>query len=193
MSEYGVKMLGESARRFLRERLDWGRTLSHEVSRLWGPDVGSVYTYVPVDTSDKGVNDFEDGFKGLSLGVTTSWLIGLIQQYLLGAQDRICVFEHAGARAHHPGIRRMKSTIVTFEDHVYYILQGAECGETQIATAIKESGRYPCVGLMTRTPPGWDPRSGKFTRENLTYLADNAEKVLLDAYDAEGWLIWDRT
>jgi len=185
--------VGKEAVAYVRQRLNEGHTLAQKVLSLLDFASGCARACVPEAETCVGFTDFEHGGVWPNGRKALEWYIDIIQEYLSGAGERMCVLENWPARSSDPCFTSFESPTVTFGEEVYHVLWAEESDRGKIEKAILEAASaWVSLGFMTSSPPGWDPRSRRFSSQELEHLAAKTEKVAIDAYDREGWLIWGK-
>ena len=107
----------------------------------------------------------------------------------------MCVFEDWMVRKGDPVLSRVKTPFLTFQDEVYYIILGEDAEMDTIKNAIKETPRIPfSIGIITSQPDELNILSSdeNISKAELLMLAERTEKIVVSAYDGEGYLIWSK-
>jgi len=217
MNSYNHIKLGPEASQYVRECLSNGHTLSKCLLEIKDLNRGSVFISVPLSVDvtrtannfrhgpllpesmvERSVdNDLEDNSKMTILPVpqTDEILVRIIQDYLDGDRGRVCVFEDCIARPSDPWLRTSKrSAWKNFEDEVYYFLTSRDSTLSKIGQAIKDANRVypPLIGAMMKMSEMQSFGFGKMTMtlNILKELARATDKIIIGAYDGEGYLIW---
>src|SRR5437016_13101889 len=115
--------LGTEAIAYIRSRLraPASKVLSGLVLESVSLERGTVRALVPAGMSDDQTREFKHG-KGISLTKTTTWIVGLISQYLQHGKGRICIFENALAVPRDGHLQHKKSCVIACGDDVYHVL-----------------------------------------------------------------------
>ena len=217
MDKYKEIILGYTAIGYIRECLSYGLTLSKYISESVDLDTGQVMTAFPEDANLRTIYKLEyggilptlpesewhrvtgkDGSESIIVPKYpfTSYVVFTIRSFLESDTERICIFEDAVARPNDSALKRRKSHFVTLQDEVYDLLTKRESSDRDIEQAIKETGydHPPLICAMTSLPceeHGFLARQ-EITSEILRVLAERTEKIIVGAYDGEGYLIWHR-
>ena len=211
--------LGIEAIMYIRECLADGNTLAKNLLASLDLSAGNVTTSLPKDANiEQAKTNFnwavlpeapeselvhytmEDGRKATMKPKyeEDSQTVQAIQEYLQGELENLCVFENSIAEACDPQIyiRNKASKLWTFENEVYHILVGGKISEVRIRKAIKEaSNAWPLfIGALTSFPGQRNDYSQKkvLNTNDLEVLAKRTQKLIIGAYDGEGYLIWNR-
>lgn len=132
------------------------------------------------------------------------WLVEVIQTYLSAGENRCCIFENALAESADPWLLKAKSKILTLDSEVYHFLSRGDAEPAKIGQTIKEarSTYPPLVGALASTCKqgknvrGFSHESQtiqKISTDELRFLAENNEKIIVGAYDGEGYVIWSKS
>ena len=117
-----------------------------------------------------------------------------VQQYLAEAQNRICVLENALASANDPVLRKLQTKYATYDNEVYHLLFQEDAQEERILQTIKLAKSIPAfIGVLSTWQEGpLDTSRSVLSLGHLQSIANNARKLIIGAYDGEGYLIWSR-
>jgi hypothetical protein len=124
-------------------------------------------------------------------------LAWIIREYLQANMGRVVVFEDAMATPSDPCMRTVKKTAWrAFDNEVYYILRSRDSVDSKISQAIRDAkSAYPgLIGAMTAMPEiqSFAIARRKLTLDKLRDLGDRTERIIVGAYDGEGYLIWNK-
>jgi len=190
--EYKTLSLDEEALCFFRERINTRLPLATAVLSHHDLARGRFRTLVAEHISHVTRENLERGGLFRS-SASREWVIDGIVKYLSAAPDRLCVLEDHVGRSSDPGLSLSRSRIVTCAEYVYFVLCADDTHRQRIERVLWDAASASITyGFMTAAPPAWDPNSGRFSGQDLEYLADKTEKIVVDAYDGEGWLIWEK-
>src|SRR5690349_22612286 len=107
--------------------------------------------------------------------------------------DAVCIFEDALARSDDPWISCRDTRILTFNDEVYHFLSQNDIAEQIVKTIRRATTAWQTVGLMTYLKPHNRIKDGlEIGVDELQVFADRASKIVVGAYDGEGYLIWGK-
>jgi len=192
MAEYKKLFLDQEAIRFFRERIKTGLPLATGVLSHHDLARGRLWTVVPEHVDHITRENLERGGV-FQPPAPRDWLFDTIAKFLSAGPARLCVFEDAVGRSSDSGCILLRSRQVTYGEYVYFVLCAEDAHRARIELALREAASaWITYGFMTAAPPDWDPNSGRFSRQDLEYLANKTEKIVVDAYDGEGWLIWEK-
>lgn len=205
--------VGPAARSFILERLSQGNQLAHEMLASLPLTQGRITTFLPPGVVPQSVEDFATGgklptlptsqWKGLKsrdetllmipVPTTNSWLVTKIKEYLLEAKDRICVLEDALKRPGDPVLGRLSTRYAIHDREIYHLLFQEDAEEQRILETLRAARSIPTfIGALS----AWkgDPlkvRLGALSISQIKILANSTQKLVVGAYDGEGYLIWD--
>lgn len=199
------KKLGSAAIKYLREslftgsRFSDGTSLSHFLLRLPLED-GHIITYWPTQIDSKYINEFESGgmfpIKGMKPTGIRQNLKKIISNFLSSSTKRCALFETL-AKEGDPGPLSRKRPYITnkTDKYIYYFIRSLDHNFEQIDNAVRFARYYPFVGALTSFPketPEVLPFQ-EISEKTLEKLISNTEIIIVDAYDAVGFLIWSRS
>jgi len=197
--EFGAEGIG-----YVTKCLELGKTLSKLLLQIRDLNTGRVVTRLPSDLDDATAKDFETGGKLPPLSPRTTTLQPVpntdlllseeIQVFLAAGDRNVCIFEDASASPSDPFLHSLDTRYVTFEDEVYHLLCQADKDQDSILATVRRAHSWLFIGVLTSAPPGVDLCSeGVLTKSLLKFLAEEARKIVVGAYDGEAYLIWTRT
>jgi hypothetical protein len=215
MSEFKEFVLGPEALDYLmKNRIIYGHTLSHLLLELLDLREGVITTFLPSDIRQEQLYDFEaggvlpiphestwryitesSGKKSILTPIPRddSFVLSLIREFLLSNQDHVCIIEEPLAKPSDPCMSRRTTPYMTFGNEVYHFLSG-KVRDAEITEVVKWS--YTIVSFLailttpTQTIKLIDKR--EITAEELKSLATGTDKIIISAYDGEGYLVWRR-
>ena len=127
---------------------------------------------------------------------TNEWLVAIVQEYLRGGSDRVCVFEDWMSSPGDGWIAKSGLKPHIFGNVVYFALFNSDAEDREkVESTIKHSGDvWLFYGVMSSLgrETGLDPDGGPISRDVVEMLAQWAEKIIVGAYDGESYLIWTR-
>jgi len=192
MPVYLEQELQRGAPAYLRDRLGDGLTLARESLASVNLGAGRALTFVPEDLLGERLLKLDVGGK-VKCQLATDWYISKTRAFLAGGPDRICVFENAMARPSDPGVGSFLSCTVIYGNDVYHVVCADEGSDQALLCAIGDAmNAWMSLGFMTRCPPGWNKGAKSFSLDDIKFMATHVEMITADAYDREGWLIWER-
>ncbi len=207
--------LGSEALEYIRASLAQGKTLASYL--LQRPDLenGHVLTFLPPQVSEEQVKEFtfggklptppaethtfftaKDGsrYKAIPIPNTDFWLVAAVEDFLKAGEGAICCFEDALAKPGDPWLSALDTPVWVFQDEVYHFLVYTDPKGRKIESVIRRAKSIfpPLIGAFTfvtkKIEAVVDARGLGSTE--LKTLAENAEKIVVGAYDGEGYLIW---
>ncbi len=214
--EYSERTLAPEAIDYIRERLLTGKTLAGHLLETLNLQRGSVITFLPSSVSERETLQFEEAalprpdpskfhyytdaegrsFRTEPVPNTDPWLVSIIQPFLAGDENRVCIFEEWTSHSSDAHWSTNKSDIVTFvEGEVYYVLLSGDA-ETRIRKAVRQGGgAWPGLLAAMTSMPAREPISSEtrgIRRTQLKTLAERTECLAVGAYDGESYLVWNK-
>ncbi|MDX6500439.1 MAG: hypothetical protein QOG23_3699 [Blastocatellia bacterium] len=143
-----------------------------------------------------------DGTKTVLVPVpgTNSHLVTTIQEFLKQGEGRICLFESAVARPtdgflSSPNAQDLR--VLTCENDVYYFLTEDGLDRKKINKTVSYAISYLVIGVLAQLskvdkflPIEQNISRGEITLYDLRLLTEKTQKIIVGAYDGEGYLIW---
>lgn len=210
--------LGPEAISYIRDCLANGKTLATYLLERLDLENGSVTTFLPPDVSKEAASQFKWGGKlyrdpetfvyhtepdGSTtrwepVPNTDPWLVSILQEFLRGGTERVCVFENEVALPGDPWLSLPRWDIlqtVIFGNEVYHLLSNRDAeNEERILSTIRGARSWLFIGAMTSLSQASDLplEAGRLDGEALKMFAQRAEKIVVGAYDGESYLIWSK-
>ncbi len=203
MSAFREIELGTEAMTFVTESLKLGETLSKLVLEVIDVKRGRVVTKLPSNVDEKAANDFKSGGKlpRLSSGITNPepvpntdfFIVETIRSFLDASSKNICIFEDASARATDPFTKSLVTRFATFGDEVYHWLCQSDDND-KILKTVQTARSWLFLGFMTNISeePAACSENKPLKESELRRLALETKKIVVGAYDGEGYLIWSK-
>jgi hypothetical protein len=205
MDNYNEFILGPKAIEYIQMGLAAGLTLSKHTLERIKLDNGVVMTALPKNTNLEFLDRFEYGgilpktpeseWHRVTAGIEEQ-AINNIKYYLQSRKKRLCIFEDIISIPTDPFVKDNMSRISTFQNEVYIVLSGKK-SNSEIQQALREAEMTPyppLIGIMTSLPQDISafPISQEITDDLLIVLAQRTEKIVIGAWDWEGYLIWHK-
>lgn len=128
---------------------------------------------------------------------TDFWLTSIIMNFIKTKNKSMCVFENTLAKPSDPWLMKRKTKILTFNNSVYHFINSENTSEKEIQNTIREaSATYPpLIGIMTTVDAKAHKLNDgdKIDLELLKLIVQGTKKIIIGAYDGEGYLIWGKT
>jgi hypothetical protein len=145
----------------------------HKTVRFWGRDLKAV----PIP------NAFDE-------------LITVIENYLKLGDSTFSIFENALASPSDPWLKHTEIHTLTCGRSIYHILSPEQTSRPLIERTMKRSNSIspPLMGVLARFPkPTGFHSGGSLGLAELRKIAGHTEKLIVGAYDGEGYLIWSKS
>ena len=197
--------LGPEAIDYVRDRLESGNTLSTLLLKVHDLKVGRIVTKLPLVVDDEKAKDFETGgklppivgeFTSLEpVPNTDSVLLEEIRRFLTEADNNVCIFENASAKPGDPFLQSLQTRFSIFDNEIYHLLCPSDIDDDRILKTIGSARSWLFIGAMTSAS---DARGGlcsekkELSESDLNLLAERTKKIIVGAYDGEGFLVWSR-
>jgi hypothetical protein len=190
---------------YVKSALSESRTsLADQVLKHHDLSQGDVYTYLPLGMALEDAMQFDNGIfqadmAGTSLVRSISNLDELMEReirtYLTSSDHRVAVFQDSAFGAHSPVVLTTDLTTAIHGDDVYYIVRQQEREILQIGDAIRSARSWQQVVFLVSAH--WDisldQNRLQIGADTLQDLATGAERIIVGAYDYEGFVVWVAT
>jgi hypothetical protein len=210
-------VLNTRAIAYIRYALGEGFSLAHLLLDRQDLEQGYVVTFLPENLSEEQLYDFRAGGKLLvppdavlrtfdSLGrairiepilSTLSHLVLLIHDYLRKECHGIAVFQDGMAEATDKWVTQNRNyRIMIAEGRIYHFLTTEDAEPAKIERVVRRAETIypPLIGVMAVVEAEllerWREDRVELRREELSILAAQADRIVIGAYDGEGYLLW---
>jgi hypothetical protein len=210
MAKYKEIDLGLEGFEYVKECLQSGKTLSGFLIHRIQESQGAVTTFLPSHVTESAAKEFHFGGKAIVLPndgsvfskeaveVKTRFnaveqLSSVISKFLVKNDQCLCIFEDALASTGDPFLLSTDNRFASYGDEVYYILCNEDAARLdKIVKTIRQANSWLCIGAMASLPANCESilKSGKLSRRDLEVIAKGTQKIIVGAYDGEGFLIW---
>lgn len=215
MTQYREIILGNEAKEYISDRLTLGKTLASILLQTCNIEKGQVTTFLPSYIAKKTAKEFETGklkpdpnqklvtekyriscLNGSATPVPTTdfYLVSLIHSYLNKKENNLCIFEEANSKPTDPFVLsgKMETRFLTHKDEIYHFLLNQDNKVETIEQTISFADAWLFIGIMTSLPQEmtFSLKKKKLTLKELKILSERTEKIIIGAYDGEGYLIW---
>ena len=208
--------LGSEAIEYIKNILSDSHTLAKYLLESLDLGAGIVITFLPPGLSKKEITDFEAGVmpmppesewryfnyedgrtvRVMPVTVLDRDMILLIQNFLEEDAERLCIFENWLFHPSDSVVSQFKSRLLFFESEVYHVLFGGHVEVSRIKETIKEAHSIPIfIGALT-SMSGMSAafqRKKSLSSDQIKMLAAQTQKIIVGAYDGEGYLIWNKS
>jgi hypothetical protein len=211
--------LGKEAIEWVRKTLTEGNTLSKYLLENINVDTGNVITFLPPEADiEKARTQFEWSVIPMSPRSEWVWLkethngkhpvaipvhrtvepqVEIISKFLEADSNRLCVFEDMMMSPKDPVFFKETNVVWLFNEEIYHIVFSSEKHTfEQIRSAISHAASaWPhFVGTITAFPDlsQTRPFRKQLTNLELKTIAQNTQKLIIGAYDNDGYLIWSK-
>jgi len=183
---------------YVKKSLAIGKSLLNILLKTFDFQKGKAITFLPAEVSVDAAKQFTTGGKlaqaTSSLTITptptsVSLLVSEIATFLKARQRRSCIMENALAKPSDPYLAPFKNKILTFGEEVYHYLLPEDAQDETISKAVKVASSYLFIGALSSLPQAITPTAGVVALDILKEYAARAEKIIVGAYDGEGYVI----
>ena len=213
MEEYKEILLGPNAISYIRERLSDGHALAKALLSELDLEQGIAFTSFQANIDEERIKHlFEqggvlpqpppeqhilyEGGRAVPIPHEDQILIDSIQRFLNKNEGRLCVFEDALRKPTDPSFRSVKNQYFIYNDEIYYYLSSKDINPVKIKQVISNAFNfYPgLIGIMTKLleKENFIHEGARETIGQIRALSRNTEKIVISAYDGEGYLFWKR-
>jgi hypothetical protein len=196
MSKHKTYECGDTGLQYLCNCLQGGNQLARYLLNETDLSKGKLFTHEPPKTDEDCLERYRYG--GIaSAEYSIDYLISEIQEHLERDCGQMVVFEDNLQRKDDPHINKSGTRMFFYHEQIYHYLMGEDLQQPeQIEWTITESASlHLFIGVMTSSsqdPKLFAPRSNA-SDATLKDLAQNSKKIIVGAYDGEGYLIWEKT
>lgn len=121
------------------------------------------------------------------------WLSPIVQNHLESSRNAVCVFTDIDVKPVHLVTMQSFMHVSIFEDEVYFLLTNEHSTAQDIDIAFCEVGSWSLVCALTLYPEvDRLTKESHLTLEELDIFANNIQKIIIMAYDGEGYLVWNK-
>jgi hypothetical protein len=163
---------GKSLSRLLLERVDFA--------------AGKIHALLSRQVSGHEIQDFASGGIG-SIKPARSTLAKIAIRYLQEPGKQI-VLEEGLARAGDPAVGNKKG-VLFLGDEIYYVAEKTDSAEQMEQFFMQPRYSLGLVGIFSVAAPGPFPKT---SQTELARFVEAAEKIVVGAFDGEGYLLWTK-
>jgi hypothetical protein len=207
-------VLGGEAVRHMEYCLRHGKTLAKFLLEQFDLNAGRITTFLPSNVSPQAAEDFMSGGKFPAeppvVAITkegervtmqripncNEHLVRIIEAFISEREGRACVFEDALAAPGDPFLSRSVAQLLVYGNEVYHLLIGRDVRTRTMSQALSQAHSIPIfIGVLTSVVDennlvGPSPRS--ITAVELRAFAEGTERIIVGAYDGEGYVLWSK-
>lgn len=209
-------VLSSAGLKYVRECLSSGKELSSSLLEALDLVSGKLSTFLPPGVASEEVNEFFVGgklpqpsdekhttvrlwneqLKAVPKPSLDGVLISIVEAHLKSGSGALCIFENALASPRDSWLKCTEIQTVTSESSVYHFLTPERMDRDLIELTVKKakSIRPPLIGVLVRFPkPSGFQSEGSLGLAEFRKIAGQTEKLIVGAYDGEGYLIWSKS
>lgn len=212
--EIPLDNLGNS---WVKQTLHEGHTLAHQVLESLDIDAGKVVTFLPPEADiESAKSHFEWSVMPIAPKEEWVWLektpdgkqpymtpvhtvdarqIEIVQEFLQADPDHVLICEDMILEPTYPAFRKSKNTLWTYGEEVYHVIFSVGRPKVEkIRRVMGQASSWLFIGMMSSFPSSG--RSGALRKEitvlELKTIAQNTQKLIIGAYDHDGYIIWSK-
>jgi hypothetical protein len=200
--------LNSTANAYFAERLTEGLTLSKHLKKFVDLTKGKVNTFAPANLSHEQLHAFngcilnedipENGIQAIDNKLTTEWLVEKIKSFLAESKNNYCIFERPDDYPQNGVIPRFPFWNVLYKDGEPYYILGYNDSKENILEAIMQNTSYSPLGMGIFTKieninSYFSDKDHLGKEDFFKIAAESTEKIYIQAYDHEGYLLWENS
>lgn len=208
MNSFKQYHLDTKAYDYFKERLDQGLTLTTYLKKI-DLKKGQIVTFAPDNLSKEHLLNFnssivfgepisENKVQKVDNNLTSKWLVKQIKYFLAQSRNNYCICEEADDFPQKGIITRFPFRNVLYKDgEPYYILDCNDSEETILEAVRQNTAYFPLgMGVFTTIENMSSYFSNKDYINNNEFfkiVAKNTQKIYIQAYDHEGYVLWEKS
>ena len=185
--------LGLEGLGYVRSRLATGNAFSGFLLQQTQRETAEVSALLPEPYKAERLTFFDLG--GIASLTNARICAAALIAHELETPTRVCLLEDALGNRADPGVRRRVSDHCFYGKEVYHYLSSANSSKPQVLRALQEAETLPVfVGAICSLPSGMERPSPNcdLTEMMLKTFAYHAYKLIVGAYDGEGYVVWTK-
>jgi hypothetical protein len=173
---------------------DLGRQMSALLADRSELERGVISTFLPSGLDESQLQEFKAG-RNVDSRLTESWLAALIHSYVSDGLNRLAIFEEALGSASDPWIRGIDLPHFVVGNDICLFVSGNGDDHRLERILDRASTAWPgALGILTEAPWFNPPTLGEVIElSTLARLVASADRIVVGAYDGEGYLVWSRS
>ena len=191
--EYKKFVLDEVAREYFIKTLDYGHELDRQLLKNVNFFNGYIYTYLPQEPSFFDSYQFEGGGVAKS-SKSLDCIISEIFEFIIQKDEKICIIEDALCTLDDSFSSESKEVLLNYNSEVYFCVD-KNIGIKSLRSILVEAEQpnfFVCV-LSSKPSNDFNTSNNRsLSLGEIKSITENSEKIILGAYDGEGYLIWDK-
>jgi hypothetical protein len=197
---------------FVNEHLPFGISYSKYLIEEISKNKGRISTFLPAIIQDDNLTRFTESIKASipesfyselnSTGLKTPnidpideyWVLPLIRTFLQKDKQNLCIIEEHEIIKGDSSLEKSPSHWISYGDEIYYIISGINTSFDSILNVFGWVGSWTFICGLCRLPQKFGLPFSKHSldEEEIRSLAQNTEKIIISAYDQEGYLVWHK-
>ncbi len=175
---------------YFKENLEGTNTISSALMSIIDFKKGKFFTWLRSDINNQHIHEFKIGG---TISYVRKWAQTMILDNLLQDSEIYCIFDDSTSSL--PDMRKDDLFInygLIYKNEVYYFLNKNTATVQNVTDCFYASNAIwhsLCILIRTNFKA---PHDRKLSQENIREFCENAELILVGAYDAEGYVFWGR-
>jgi hypothetical protein len=190
-SSYTEYELPRSFDNFIRERIKWSSHLFKKILATKDISMSRTITFLPIGLDIKFIEGAYESGGIANYEITRNWWARKIQELLEAEKNNILLFQYAG-KPQDIWIKELKLPVVFFENSALITISCCdELNLEKIVSILDEAENFwhVALGVLTSIPNLKIISGTELQQAQIDLLADNAQHLLLSAFDEEGYII----
>jgi hypothetical protein len=189
MNRYREIELGVEGIEYIKEILQEGGALASVLLPTVAFNSGKAKTYLPIHVTTKVAKDFKSGGKTKA---DDEWIVSSITDHLKKKKDQVVLFEHGLAKPKDDWIKKNKSLFVFCDDTVIATVSGQDSKEKVQQALLATRTAFPSQIIAIAQRNENIILGSTILVTKLIEIAQTTEIIFVEAYDGEGFVIWQK-
>ena len=192
--KYEEYLFDKRANKYFVNVLKYGHELDRQLLKHIDIYRGEITAYLPKDNEKLNIYQFGGG--GIAKrNSSIECIIGTIEKFLKGGGNNVCLFEDALSTPDDQFEKRNGVAILAFQDEVYFYIESVGVNKERIEYALTEAEQpnyFICALSSKPTEDFLNINNSSISIDKIEKFARRTEKIILGAYDGEGYLVWHK-
>jgi hypothetical protein len=192
--EYTEYIFDKRANEYFVSALSYGHELDQQLLKKLDIDRGEIAAYLPRDYENRNIYQFSGG--GIAKrDHSIECIISTIQDHLIAKGNNVCLIEDALSLPLDDFEKQQGVAVLSFQNEVYFYLENKYTHKNIIEYALTEAEQpnfFVCILTSKPSDDFMSIQDVSISNDKIEGLAIRTEKIILGAYDGEGYLIWHK-
>lgn len=188
---YQEYILGKDAEEYVRRGIyGGGKSLSRSLLDNRCFSNVHIITYLPQGCDIQKIQNYRYG--GIAKATCTdTWIDQKIKEFLSENTNNIVIYEHAMALPSDPWLANSKIFPTILKDEVYFVVRSIDLNQVKriSETRILSTTSWLLIGLCITMPEKYESLWHKSENELMSTLSMSTKKLIISAFDGEGYLL----